>query len=151
MVKRKTAAASASADGTEVEAGGDGSGLVAAIPESGVDEKATDLGGDDAAASGDGGQVQPVALPDVTVDSAGAETLAGQAEPGLPDFPCHVVIRNNSGIALADPVSGAFAQAGGSATLQLHDREHASEVVRSLTAFAEANYIPFDKLAIEPA
>lgn len=129
MVKRKAAAASASEDGMAGEVG--------------ADTESSGLGGDEAAGPGDGGQVHS--------DAACADAPAGQAEPDLPEFPCHVVIRNNSGIALADPVSGAFAQAGGSATVQLHDADHASEVVRSLTAFAEANYIPFDKLAIEPA
>jgi len=73
------------------------------------------------------------------------------AESSAPQFPMRVTISNHSSASISCRVSGAVLGAGGSATVTLHDEEHASAVQKSLTELAEANFIPLEKLAVVPA
>lgn len=64
-------------------------------------------------------------------------------------FPRRLLVSNNSGIAIVEPVSGAYIQAGGKATIVLTSLEHAHEVMENLKAVLEQNYLPATVLDIE--
>lgn len=64
-------------------------------------------------------------------------------------FPAQAILRNNGRIAVAEPVSGAYLQAGGSQPVQLHDEAHASRVVDNLRALTERNFMGADALTLE--
>lgn len=71
----------------------------------------------------------------LAADDVPAEALAA------PVYPIQVTLRNNGGFAVAEPVSGAFLQAGGSQTVWLHDEAHASRVLDNLRELAERNHL----------
>lgn len=68
-----------------------------------------------------------------------------------PTFPLNGVIRNNASLAFSEPITGAYLPGGGSATVTLHDEEHAEQVVDSLQYIAESNYLARDAIQFGPA
>lgn len=68
-----------------------------------------------------------------------------------PTFPLNVTIRNHASLAFSEPITGAFLPGGGSATVTLHDEEHADAVRDSLLNIVETNYLAPGALAVDPA
>ncbi len=64
-------------------------------------------------------------------------------------YPCDVTLRNNGTVAITDPVSGKYLDAGGSAVMQLSDAAHAAVVADNFRAMEQANLMPEGALAIE--
>jgi hypothetical protein len=83
--------------------------------------------------------------------ATGASSDAPAAAAGGPTYPLNVVIRNHASLAFSEPLTGAFLPGGGSATVTLHDEEHAEQVADSLKNIAETNYLAPDALVVEPA
>lgn len=82
--------------------------------------------------------------------ASAAAAAGGQLAAEAQDlFPRTVTIRNNSGIAMSEPYSGAYLQAGGSATVTLHDSDHAHRVLENFAALLERNYLQPEVLSIE--
>jgi hypothetical protein len=65
------------------------------------------------------------------------------------EFPCQVRILNNSAIALAEKITGAFLAAGGNAIVSLHDEEHAQSVSESLRNLVLENYLSPKAIVVE--
>jgi hypothetical protein len=64
-------------------------------------------------------------------------------------YPRRVQVSNNSGIALVEPITGAYIQAGGKAPIRLHDADHEHNVAANLAAVLAQNYLPESVLVIE--
>lgn len=58
-----------------------------------------------------------------------------------PTYPVEVTLSNNGGFAIAEPVSGAYLQAGGMQTVWLHDAAHASRVFDNLRELAQRHHL----------
>lgn len=73
-----------------------------------------------------------------------------ETEPvaALSAFPVQVMLRNNGGFSVSEPVSGAFLPAGGSQVVTLHDEAHASRVLDNLRELAHLNHLG-DALVVE--
>jgi hypothetical protein len=108
-------------------------------------------------AQGDGASQADTAIVGSGADASGAglidslSTKEPDAAPveGRLVFPLQVMLRNNGGFAISEPVSGAFLQAGGSQMVWLHDEAHASRVEDNLRELAERNNL-VGLLAAEP-
>lgn len=79
-----------------------------------------------------------------------SDDAAAPASTG-PTFPLSVTIRNHATLAFSEPITGAFLPGGGSATVTLHDAEHAEQVADSLHNIVETNYLAPGALAVDPA
>jgi hypothetical protein len=84
-------------------------------------------------------------------DQGQPESGSDAAESAAPLFPMRVTLFNHSSASISCRISGAMLCAGGSATVTLHDEEHADAVQKSLMELADANFIPLEKLAVVPA
>lgn len=79
---------------------------------------------------------------------ADATPKATSARPEIV-FPIEVTLRNHSGIAIAEPVSGAFLAAGGSAKVTLHDEAHAYRVFDNLRELKVRHRLSDDALTCD--
>ena len=99
-----------------------------------------------------------------TLPSADASGAAGAASPSTtpkvektseaahePTFPLQVVLRNHAPIGFPEPVTGAYLAAGGSATVTLHDEEHAMQFADSLEKVVETNFLAPNALEVVKA
>lgn len=80
--------------------------------------------------------------------AADATPKATSARPEIA-FPITVTLRNHSRIAIAEPVSGAYLAAGGSAKVTLHDEAHASRVFDNLRELKARNRLSDDALTCD--
>lgn len=79
---------------------------------------------------------------------ANREAAKAQARAEDEDFPCVIEVGNNSGIALTEPVSGAYIQAGGTGRITLLSFDHAHQVQENLQAMLDLNYLDHGVLVI---
>lgn len=68
-----------------------------------------------------------------------------------PKFPRRVLVSNNAGLALVEPITGAYIQPGGKAHITLTDPDHAHRVAENLRAVLDQNYLPDSVLTVEDA
>lgn len=75
-------------------------------------------------------------------EDEGKDRDAGDADPLFdPEFPIELRVFNHSSVSLAEKVSGAYLQAGGSAVITLADADHAAAVGKSLKQLADENFL----------
>lgn len=79
--------------------------------------------------------VAPVAPVAPQVEPA-AEPVAPPA-PEPAEWPCEIVVRNDSRAAIVCPVSGMFSQPGTQCSVLLHDADHAAAVLRNIRDLAQ--------------
>lgn len=64
-------------------------------------------------------------------------------------YPRRVLVTNNGGKSLLEPISGAFIQAGGKASIVFADAEHEQRIGENLAALLEQNNLPDSCLEVE--
>lgn len=141
MAKRTASGAASAASTESVTASAPATGEAGAGSAAPTDTTATGTPAADAAGAG---------ATTSSTDSAAPAVESSEA-PVRFAFPLNVVIRNHAGLAFSEPITGAFLPGGGSATVTLHDEEHAEQVSDSLRNIVETNYLAPGALAVEPA
>lgn len=109
-----------------------------------------------------GGADAPTGAGADTVLGAGSDTAAGgdgsdSLEGGLgaddeePEttYPRRVKVTNHSAVAIVEPITGAYIQAGGKAPLYLHDADHEHRVMENIRATLEQNNLSESALEFE--
>ena len=91
---------------------------------------------------------------DASIEAEPADQGESVAEVGTKaeerTYPRKVRLYNNSGIELKCRVSGLLVQSGGMGEFVVQDEDHADAIRRSISQFAEDNFISFDKLVFQP-
>lgn len=101
----------------------------------------------DAAGDATGAPTESAGTDTAGTADADADNEAIAAVPEI-TFPITIRLRNHSGIAIAEPVSGAFLAAGGTAEVELHDEAHASRVFDNLVELKRINRLADDALQV---
>lgn len=68
------------------------------------------------------------------------EPVAEPVQPPAPapsEWPCEIVVRNDSRAAIVCPLSGMFSQPGSQCAVLLHDADHATSVLRNIRDLAQ--------------
>lgn len=123
------------------------------VVDAGVAQETSTVADQALAVQGEGSASDPVLEAEKlsAADAAGDAVADATDELVTPSYPQLLTVLNNSAVALFEPISGVYAQAGGGSTVTLQDEVHADEFWSALRVWSEQNFIPLDKLVITPA